>query len=128
MVADYKNSRFDAQRTLGQTKDLGDCGIDVCRRIGVHGLQLGCPTRCNLVTGDGGVADERSNAFVVIREMRIVKVHVQQKRALRRARGEECRDFRSEEHTSELQSQSNLVCRLLLEKKKALLEGASHGT
>src|SRR3989475_3519601 len=27
-------------------------------------------------------------------------------------------DVRSEEHTSELQSQSNLVCRLLLEKKK----------
>src|SRR2546430_10827397 len=27
-------------------------------------------------------------------------------------------DYRSEEHTSELQSQSNLVCRLLLEKKK----------
>src|SRR2546427_8470293 len=26
---------------------------------------------------------------------------------------------RSEEHTSELQSQSNLVCRLLLERKKA---------
>src|SRR2546427_3976905 len=31
-------------------------------------------------------------------------------------RGE--RGGRSEEHTSELQSQSNLVCRLLLEKKK----------
>src|SRR2546430_3127836 len=28
------------------------------------------------------------------------------------------RACRSEEHTSELQSQSNLVCRLLLEKKK----------
>src|SRR2546427_9382184 len=28
---------------------------------------------------------------------------------------------RSEEHTSELQSQSNLVCRLLLEKKKNTL-------
>src|SRR2546427_8977713 len=27
-------------------------------------------------------------------------------------------EHRSEEHTSELQSQSNLVCRLLLEKKK----------
>src|SRR5688572_32665546 len=26
--------------------------------------------------------------------------------------------FRSEDHTSELQSQSNLVCRLLIEKKK----------
>src|SRR2546430_15782065 len=29
-----------------------------------------------------------------------------------------CVSARSEEHTSELQSQSNLVCRLLLEKKK----------
>src|SRR2546430_7874029 len=30
--------------------------------------------------------------------------------------------LRSEEHTSELQSQSNLVCRLLLEKKKTIIE------
>src|SRR5688572_31368746 len=32
------------------------------------------------------------------------------------------RRSRSEEHTSELQSQSNLVCRLLLEKKKSRTE------
>src|SRR5688572_32560379 len=32
--------------------------------------------------------------------------------------GERTFAMRSEEHTSELQSQSNLVCRLLLEKKK----------
>src|SRR2546430_7042661 len=32
--------------------------------------------------------------------------------------------LRSEEHTSELQSQSNLVCRLLLEKKKKDNSGA----
>src|SRR5256885_6264577 len=32
-------------------------------------------------------------------------------------------DFRSEEHTSELQSPCNLVCRLLLEKKKPFLWG-----
>src|SRR2546430_9082040 len=32
-------------------------------------------------------------------------------------RGEPAPEPRSEEHTSELQSQSNLVCRLLLEKK-----------
>src|SRR2546430_11397759 len=32
--------------------------------------------------------------------------------------GHENHGDRSEEHTSELQSQSNLVCRLLLEKKK----------
>src|SRR5690606_39846683 len=42
----------------------------------------------------------------------------------RRCRTEKCRNARrlglarSEEHTSELQSRENLVCRLLLEKKK----------
>src|SRR2546430_13249150 len=39
--------------------------------------------------------------------------------SMRRARDwASCGATRSEEHTSELQSQSNLVCRLLLEKKK----------
>src|SRR2546430_14376932 len=33
--------------------------------------------------------------------------------------------LRSEEHTSELQSQSNLVCRLLLEKKKKYTDNVS---
>src|SRR2546430_12523832 len=33
---------------------------------------------------------------------------------------------RSEEHTSELQSQSNLVCRLLLEKKKTNSYSVNH--
>src|SRR2546430_6939367 len=33
---------------------------------------------------------------------------------------------RSEEHTSELQSQSNLVCRLLLEKKKKTNPSLEH--
>src|SRR2546430_5701240 len=35
-------------------------------------------------------------------------------------------ELRSEEHTSELQSQSNLVCRLLLEKKKPQPRAHSH--
>src|SRR2546427_7660359 len=39
------------------------------------------------------------------------------------------KSLRSEEHTSELQSQSNLVCRLLLEKKKTIhLVGDDAGT
>src|SRR5438034_6341793 len=43
------------------------------------------------------------------------------RRAFRHRRAVVCRDLaeaRSEEHTSELQSHSDLVCRLLLEKKK----------
>src|SRR5438270_4086140 len=43
-----------------------------------------------------------------------VEVHAAQVDHPRQAGGV----VRSEEHTSELQSQSNLVCRLLLEKKK----------
>src|SRR2546430_4497914 len=39
---------------------------------------------------------------------------------------EEYMSPRSEEHTSELQSQSNLVCRLLLEKKKHVHPAQSH--
>src|SRR5688572_32371017 len=38
--------------------------------------------------------------------------------AVRARTGASLGESRSEEHTSELQSQSNLVCRLLLEKKK----------
>src|SRR2546427_8095232 len=37
-------------------------------------------------------------------------------------------ELRSEEHTSELQSQSNLVCRLLLEKKKKISQTPSNDT
>src|SRR2546427_6501312 len=43
---------------------------------------------------------------------------IQAPRSLAGARQDVQAPRRSEEHTSELQSQSNLVCRLLLEKKK----------
>src|SRR2546430_13462859 len=51
----------------------------------------------------GGIHDQRAAVFGARRD---------QQPAARLA------DDRSEEHTSELQSQSNLVCRLLLEKKQ----------
>src|SRR2546426_9392345 len=41
--------------------------------------------------------------------------------------GTPCFDARSEEHTSELQSPCNLVCRLLLEKKKKKVKLSHHG-
>src|SRR2546430_12898666 len=48
--------------------------------------------------------------------------------ALGRGAGVAAHQVRSEEHTSELQSQSNLVCRLLLEKKKkqSIASGSRH--
>src|SRR5688572_31163220 len=47
-----------------------------------------------------------------------VKEQLQLQATRRARRGAGQAGVRSEEHTSELQSQSNLVCRLLLEKKK----------
>src|SRR2546421_3502292 len=61
--------------------------------------------------------DERANTLGAAE-------HVEGLRDLQRElarRGEHERARRSEEHTSELQSRSDLVCRLLLEKKKKQL-------
>src|SRR2546430_11361987 len=52
----------------------------------------------------------------------VLEVHPAARRGDRgehRVQGARAVGVRSEEHTSELQSQSNLVCRLLLEKKKS---------
>src|SRR2546430_5818412 len=61
--------------------------------------------------------DARSH---IIRCQRIVRCETKIQRVLQLvgARQVLAIILRSEEHTSELQSQSNLVCRLLLEKKK----------
>src|SRR5262249_62244779 len=47
-----------------------------------------------------------------------MRVRIRRRNARRRSKYPPCRSRRSEEHTSELQSLTNLVCRLLLEKKK----------
>src|SRR2546430_9320761 len=63
----------------------------------------------------------RSTLFpytTLFRSLRDWPLGVREKRAPRVSENPVTRVFlRSEEHTSELQSQSNLVCRLLLEKK-----------
>src|SRR5205085_12375331 len=67
---------------------------------------LGVLHRARFEVGD---ADEIELAERILdAEVVVVELH----------RGLGRRQRRSEEHTSELQSQSNLVCRLLLEKKK----------
>src|SRR2546430_4183257 len=64
----------------------------------------------------------RSTLFPYTTLFRSTQRHAQSELAgrqtLPRLVGDVCHGRRSEEHTSELQSQSNLVCRLLLEKKK----------
>src|SRR2546430_13548132 len=57
-----------------------------------------------------------ANIFQMAQEM------YREDRMIKRRSGAETR---SEEHTSELQSQSNLVCRLLLEKKKETINNTT---
>src|SRR2546430_2031470 len=59
--------------------------------------------------GTAIVAYHRMQVPALVRALRV---------ALRDPPDRDVERVRSEEHTSELQSQSNLVCRLLLEKKK----------
>src|SRR2546430_9064537 len=105
---------------------IGDPGVD-------HHPVAG-PDRATLSThrlhGAGSIGTEDVRVAVFVRqpahdeEIEVVeRRRAQRDPYLPRLEGpREVRDVggleRSEEHTSELQSQSNLVCRLLLEKKK----------
>src|SRR5438874_9236991 len=70
----------------------------------------------------------RSTLFPYTTLFRSVRPRLRRPRPLRDPRSGRClprsspRWCRSEEHTSELQSRRDLVCRLLLEKKKRLVE------
>src|SRR5256885_9660810 len=59
-------------------------------------------------------------------EARIAQQQARLERLQHGARPEEKAQARSEEHTSELQSPCNLVCRLLLEKKKISDYSSTH--
>src|SRR5438093_9420850 len=74
-----------------------------------HGLQLVGENGAR-IEHDAIVGDARDDGWVVCPQLRRERVGGQ----LLRVQAHE----RSEEHTSELQSLTNLVCRLLLEKKK----------
>src|SRR2546427_8594448 len=65
--------------------------------------------------GAGSEAVTTRSGVMHVRHNRLQKGNVNQPANLSKTFR---RKLRSEEHTSELQSQSNLVCRLLLEKKK----------
>src|SRR5690606_39516807 len=73
------------------------------------------------VTGQRWLAENSHLALVPLRILMIVVAAVALRWLLHRAVARLVRrsaSGRSEEHTSELQSRENLVCRLLLEKKK----------
>src|SRR5438874_5715621 len=69
----------------------------------------------------------RSSPAPEPRQARLARARAARQRNARPGRGVRGRgDERSEEHTSELQSRRDLVCRLLLEKKKNITRLSPH--
>src|SRR5215204_1265814 len=94
-------------------------------RIGTYGRQLTSLNDCSPVSsrssGSLGVTkgSSGSGGGTVCPRSRWMRSHCSSTAMLKRdAFGQPLYTARSEEHTSELQSHSDLVCRLLLEKKK----------
>src|SRR2546430_12309153 len=87
-----RSTLFPYTTLFRSAHSTGPCAKNV-RAAGLPWPSAKCAVDCDVHSHAGslhGVGDERRNLVLL---------------------------FRSEEHTSELQSQSNLVCRLLLEKK-----------
>src|SRR5688572_31133128 len=76
-----------------------------------------CCRRSDLHHSGARRAHERSRDYILLCLSQRQSLPLAQRQSL---------PLRSEEHTSELQSQSNLVCRLLLEKKKKKIKQESH--
>src|SRR5688572_31956873 len=94
--------------------------------LALEAMTLGCVAAGHVehVTGDDAAAMQQHQAVYGTNELRLARPPAHQLgngKLLQRVcqqSGKVRFERRSEEHTSELQSQSNLVCRLLLEKKK----------
>src|SRR5690606_4673961 len=89
------------------------------RRAGLRHLGFGLTTPGHhfivVVLADGRALDQRS--VTLLQQFRLVQFRLGELQIGARF-AHVCLKWRSEEHTSELQSRENLVCRLLLEKKK----------
>src|SRR5256886_9116772 len=92
-------------------------GIQRTRRVDLRVIVLNVPKQ-DVITRDN--VSVKVNAVVYFRVVDAGKAIIQVANAFDATSQVAQTTLRSEEHTSELQSQSNLVCRLLLEKKKKI--------
>src|SRR2546427_212711 len=96
---------------VGEGSDARSCRVNVRpARVNVQSSSAVDPVRSAWHSGFQAVPGSSCQRFLLATPMSITLAGSTQ--------GLIASSSRSEEHTSELQSQSNLVCRLLLEKKK----------
>src|SRR5256885_3400681 len=80
-----------------------------------HDIALVIVDYLQLMQGPGDVENRQQEISYISRSLKALAKELRARR----------RDLRSEEHTSELQSPCNLVCRLLLEKKNKQLHNSN---
>src|SRR6266511_2225635 len=108
-------------RTTSQR--MGGCTKAVTRPKPPNGSRLSCGTEFECSQAQFYNTVLRTSTGFVGNGRRQLQARVRPQSRDRVAAREKRRDYRSEEHTSELQSRENLVCRLLLEKKKKEING-----
>src|SRR2546421_4670435 len=80
--------------------------------------RIGAIVALSLLAGGGLAAQDTTKAAAAPAQPAAASVSVDEAAVAKNVVDRVAQDTRSEEHTSELQSRSDLVCRLLLEKKK----------
>src|SRR5206468_3100128 len=116
---DVRDLLVEREQQVARVVDRAERGERAVRELGEVGLAA--LAEQHLEVRDGGL-EKRKDRFqrlplpvVVLRRRHVVE---RPERFAQARDADELRWRRSEEHTSELQSRSDLVCRLLLEKKK----------
>src|SRR2546430_3349335 len=109
VVTALERELFPCPHSLQDREELFGAGISlvVLHPCAAVLVTFGLPPRAHHVESEAAVRDPIDRRSLLCDERR--------KSEVRPDRGHELEPLRSEEHTSELQSQSNLVCRLLLE-------------
>src|SRR2546427_541373 len=97
--------------STGAAAELRDAELQLSREVTEAAARVQASLQRLALLVDGVLPNARGTVESVLRSYQVGRA--------------EFLTLRSEEHTSELQSQSNLVCRLLLEKKKTYLRATS---
>src|SRR5256886_2323900 len=110
--AGIRPTHLDGHKHVHMLPGLFEIALRLAKRHGIEAIRVS-PEESNLRAALASGSQHRTGV--------VMKQGVQARGLKLLARDARKQAARSEEHTSELQSQSNLVCRLLLEKKKSTI-------
>src|SRR5256886_12415397 len=125
LPGDFSKSRSNVNLTSAEVSSWPSWKVTPCRSLKVHVSPSGLICQDSASSGTGFISASKRTSWLYIIGERRLRENAGTSCGSRPVASVVCAETkvppgfgaRSEEHTSELQSQSNLVCRLLLEKK-----------